>query len=489
MKSLALFFLSAVICSMPAYCLDQPETEYYALMMDGKKIGNVESTREVCDGTVTTTEKTKMTIGRMGVMMTVNSADISIETTEGKPVSFESVMDASIVKSRTTGKFLEDGKVEITSDQMGTIQKKTIDYPKGALMVEGLRLLQKKKGLAPGTSYTAKLFVPQFQAAVDAEVNIGPKAQTDLFGRVVSLAEIKVDMNMPSMPGMAPTKVTSTSYVDKDYRALKTLVPAMGMKLEMIACDKEFAKSPDDQVDFLDKLLLESPKKLKLDGKIVKGKLTYTIKPADGAKVNIPSGDNQKAQINKDGTIILTVDPAKAKEGVSFPYKGKDPKILDMLKSTMYIQCDDEKIIELAKQGTKGIEDAAKAAKAIEKFVGEYISEKNLSVGYATASEVAVSKQGDCSEHAVLTAAMCRAVGIPARVVVGLVYVEEFGHRKNIFGGHAWNQVNIDGKWIGIDATRGFGAGHIELATGTGEPADFFSMINTLGCFKIVEIK
>ena len=141
------------------------------------------------------------------------------------------------------------------------------------------------------------------------------------------------------------------------------------------------------------------------------------------------------------------------------------------------------------KQATKGIKDTAKAAQAIEKFVGEYISEKNLSVGYASASEVAVSKQGDCSEHAVLTAAMCRAVGIPARIVVGLVYVEEFGHRKNIFGGHAWNQVYIDGKWIGIDATRGFGAGHIELATGAGEPSDFFSMINTLGYFKIVEIK
>jgi len=489
MKTLALFLLTAVICSSQAYCFQLPETEYYALMMDGKKIGYVESTRILADGIVTTTEKTKMTIGRMGVMMTVTSTDTSVETAAGKPISFESLMDASIMKTRTTGKFLGNGKVEITSEQMGTIQKKTIDYPKGALMVEGLRLLQIEKGLAEGTSYTAKLFVPQFQSAVDAEVSVGSMAQTDLFGRVVSLAEIKVTMQMPAGPGMAPTKMSTTSYVDKEFRAQKTVVPAMGMNLVMIACEKEFAMSPDDQVDFLDKLLLDSPRKLKLNGKIVRGKLTYTIKPTGGAKINIPSGDNQKVVRKEDGTLIVTVDPVKAHKSRLIPYKGKDPEILKMLEPTMYVQSDDEKIIALAKQATKGIKDASIAVGRIETFVGEYINEKNLSVGYASASEVAVSKQGDCSEHAVLTAAMCRAIGIPARVVVGLVYVEEFGHRKNIFGGHAWTQAYIGGKWIGVDATRGFGAGHIELSTGAGEPSDFLSMVNTLGYFKIVKIE
>jgi len=69
-------------------------------------------------------------------------------------------------------------------------------------------------------------------------------------------------------------------------------------------------------------------------------------------------------------------------------------------------------------------------APRIEQFVGDHIDEKNLSIGYASALEVAQSKQGDCSEHAVLAAAICRAAGIPARVATGLVYVEEFMARK-----------------------------------------------------------
>jgi transglutaminase-like putative cysteine protease len=148
-------------------------------------------------------------------------------------------------------------------------------------------------------------------------------------------------------------------------------------------------------------------------------------------------------------------------------------------------------IIFLARQAVGDSKNAVEAARRIESFVAEYITEKDFSVGYATAAEVAVSRQGDCSEHAVLTAAMCRAVGIPARVVSGLLYVEEFAGRRNVFGGHAWNQVYVGNKWVDLDAskaTRGFGPGYITLAVGNGDPADFFGMVSTLGYFKIEKI-
>jgi hypothetical protein len=363
MKKLAIFFCIGVICTSSAYCLDLSETEYYALMMDGKKIGYVESSRVVEGGVVTTSEKTKMSISRMGVSIKIGTADISRETVGGKPISFESVMKTSGMSSKTVGKFLKNQKVEISANVFGSIQNKTIDCPEDALMVEGLRLLQVKKGIAAGTSYSAKIFVPQFQASVEAQVNVGPKTQTDLFGRVVSLAEIKVEMEMPAMQGQPGSKVSSTSYVDEDFRALKTITPAMGMTLVMMACDREFAMSPDEEVDFLDKLLLDSPRELKLDGKIVSGKLTYTIKPAPGAKISIPSGDNQTVERKKDGTFVVIVDPAKAKKDVKFPYKGTDREILKMLKPTMHLQSDDKQIIELATHATKGITGAAAAAK------------------------------------------------------------------------------------------------------------------------------
>ena len=131
--------------------------------------------------------------------------------------------------------------------------------------------------------------------------------------------------------------------------------------------------------------------------------------------------------------------------------------------------------------------------KKIEAFVADYIKNRSLSVGYASAAEVIVSKQGDCSEFAVLTAAMCRAVGIPAQVVAGVAYVDDFLGNQG-FGGHAWTQVYIGGKWIGLDASfkgagrGGYDAGHIAFAAGNGEPGDLLNLVPTLGQFKIDKV-
>jgi hypothetical protein len=75
-------------------------------------------------------------------------------------------------------------------------------------------------------------------------------------------------------------------------------------------------------------------------------------------------------------------------------------------------------------------------------------------VGFATASEVCRNKEGDCSEHAVLLAALGRACGIPTRVVTGLVYVPIFGGDADIFGFHMWTQFRIGDSWVDFDAAQ-----------------------------------
>jgi hypothetical protein len=118
------------------------------------------------------------------------------------------------------------------------------------------------------------------------------------------------------------------------------------------------------------------------------------------------------------------------------------------------------------------------------------VRKKDLTVGYATAAEVATARQGDCTEHAVLAAAMCRAAGIPAQVVTGLAYVGEFAGRKNVFVPHAWFRAWIGGQWIDYDAAlRRFDAGHIALMAGDGDPGEFFGAIGTLGQFRIESVK
>ena len=82
----------------------------------------------------------------------------------------------------------------------------------------------------------------------------------------------------------------------------------------------------------------------------------------------------------------------------------------------------------------------------------------------ATADHVARNLEGDCTEYAMLAAAMCRAAGVPARTALGLVYFERGG--EGYLAYHMWTEVFARGQWLGIDATLGqggVGPGHLKI--------------------------
>ena len=71
------------------------------------------------------------------------------------------------------------------------------------------------------------------------------------------------------------------------------------------------------------------------------------------------------------------------------------------------IDCKDERILELAEKAVYGMDDdkPLAKAKAMQKFTNRFITNKNFSTAFASASEVARLRGGDCSEHAVLLCA------------------------------------------------------------------------------------
>ncbi|MHC4497793.1 MAG: transglutaminase-like domain-containing protein [Planctomycetota bacterium] len=464
------------------------EKEYFAVFMEGKKVGHAIQSRVVAEGRVTTTEEVSMTISRLNVPVTISMTETSIETIDGKPLGFEAVQELSGIVMKVAGKVNEDGTVNLTATSMGTEQKSTLDWPGGAVMAEGLRLMTLRRGLKEGSSYTTKLFSPAIIQALDAQIRIGPKQNVDLLGRVASLTEVGTDVNMPGAG-----KITSISYVDEGLRVQKTVMPIAGMQVEMIACTKEFALGENDVLEVFRKMFLPSPEPLEDVGsaKSITYQLSLTEKADD---LRIPSTDNQIVRPGNRGKIMVTVQPVVAPTGARFPYKGKDRSVLEARQPNRFLQSDRKEIVDLARGAVGDTKDAAEAVKRIEAFVAKYVENKSLSVGYASAAEVAASKQGDCSEFAVLTAAMCRAIGIPAQMVVGIAYVKDYAGFQAGFGGHAWVRAYVGDRWVGLDAAfkstgrGGYDAGHIALAVGNGEPADFFNLVSTLGHFKIDEV-
>jgi hypothetical protein len=489
-KTLAIFLgvtllVTAASAGAPKRSSQAETTQYLAVLMDGKKIGHSIATFKIADGKAQTNVLMSMTLSRNGRAITIVADTTETETPDGKPLAFSLKIDTGIMGQVVkNGKISPDGKtLNVVMEVAGMSQKRQMPWPQGALMSHGRLLAERKAGLKPDTEIKTIVFDPSTMAKQTVTSVVGEKTKVDLMGRVVLLTEIKSEMQ--SSMGA----IKATSYVDDKFTPLKTIMPAMGMTIELIDCSRTVAMASNETIDLMSKVIVSSP--TRLSKKQLAGPLVYTIKPssADSAP-EFPDGDNQSVKVAKDKTITLSIAPTPAAKDAPLKYAGKDKTALEALKSSDYVQSDHKLIKKLAKKAIGDAKDAATAATNIEKFVNGYIKKKNLSVGYASALEVAQSPEGDCTEHAVLAAALCRAAGIPAQVVTGLAYVDEFGGHQNIFGPHAWNRVFIGGKWVGLDsALKGFDTGHITLATGDGVSESMFSVANTIGNFKIVKIQ
>ncbi|MGJ8679516.1 transglutaminase-like domain-containing protein [Paraglaciecola sp.] len=83
-------------------------------------------------------------------------------------------------------------------------------------------------------------------------------------------------------------------------------------------------------------------------------------------------------------------------------------------------------------------------------YVNTYIEDPTYIHGFSIASVVANQRSGDCTEYAVLTTTLARALNIPARIILGTVIYEE--HQQVSAVGHAWTEVWKDNQWHILDA-------------------------------------
>ncbi len=465
------------------------ENKYFALYLENSRCGYAVQTREVKGKKIINKEKISLELSRMGTPIKLTVAETTIESPSGRPLGFKLEQDMAMMKMTIEGHIRPNGIIDIETTNAGNTVKTESIYPQGALMSVGLDILCKKHGLEQGTTYSADVFSPSLMQAQKTTFNVGKRERVDLLGRVVELVEITGNFEGPGAG-----KTSFTTYVDNDYVAQKMIIPMVGMNIVMIACAEEFAKSGLEAKEMISGMILKSPEKI-YDVNSVK-MIKYTVNPnISNKELHFPNTDNQQVEVLDDGRVSLIVKPVTGDPEAFFPYNGSDPQINKALENTPFLQAAHPEIISLAKESVKGKRNALEAAKAVEAFVAKYIDSKDLSVGFASALEVARNRQGDCSEHAVLTAALCRAAGIPAQVVFGVAYVDDFFGSGYCFGGHAWTRAYIGDKWIGLDASfkgaglEGYDAGHIALAISNGEPGDFFGMASFLGDFSIEKIE
>lgn len=145
------------------------------------------------------------------------------------------------------------------------------------------------------------------------------------------------------------------------------------------------------------------------------------------------------------------------RDTVAFP-----PDSTDTLE-TASVQCNDRRIISAAEKATRGADTDFDRLLEINEYLFKNIK-KDYTVSIPSAVEVLQKMRGDCNEHSILFVAMARALDIPARVNVGVIYLDGY------FYYHAWPQAFADGNWRTFDPTLGqypADAAHVKLTSGS----------------------
>lgn len=120
------------------------------------------------------------------------------------------------------------------------------------------------------------------------------------------------------------------------------------------------------------------------------------------------------------------------------------------LGATQYLDISNPDITATASR----FRNSSDPVREISRFVNIHITDKKIGIPLLPASVIFQNHAGDCTEHSVLTAALLRATGIPARCVAGAILVENFQGKKNIFVYHMWVEAYHGGKWLLVDSTR-----------------------------------
>jgi hypothetical protein len=141
-------------------------------------------------------------------------------------------------------------------------------------------------------------------------------------------------------------------------------------------------------------------------------------------------------------------------------------------------------IREVATKVVSKSKSQEEAGKRLVLFVNKAIATEDVSSS-PFVIDVLKYRKGTCKSRAMLLATLARSVGIPTREVTGLLYVDG---TSPAFYAHSWNEMLINGRWIGVDPTYNrFGLNPTYIPFGSGE-AGIAKAMRALGAlqFKVL---
>lgn len=427
--------------------------EWHVVRLVGARVGHqhmVVTRLPGSEGLIRTLVSTVMDLTRASRHLAVRDDTVFVETAEGRVVRVKHVHCSSKQPIYTDGE-VRDGKLHLRVRSAGFSQEKKLAWGPDILGPMAQDRLSRKMCAQPNAAFSFKVFLPQFLRTTVVHVKLQGKERITFRGRPVLAGRAVVTQKI--LPG-----VTTILWFDEKGDMLRSVSVMLGLPFETVRATKEEAlkKTGGAKLDLFTTLFVVS--KARLDKPQAIHEALYRISAAGLGKTGLELGGfRQKVEKRKGDAIWLRVT---ARRGGFKTRRKSSGDMAEYLGPNQYVQAADPAIVSAARSGLglgPGVDPAAalagrsakerwRAAKQLERWVHRHIRAKHLGVGFASAREVLDRREGDCTEHAVLLAALLRAAGIPARAAVGLMYWH------GVFGYHMWTEVHVGG-WRSLDAT------------------------------------
>ena len=367
----------------------------------------------------------------------------TIETLDGQVLRLDTFTDLGAQRIRARGDVI-GGELTLIVEAAGGKQQQVIPWGSDIRGPYAAEQSMARNPMKPGETRSLKMFMPVLNKVCEIELQaLG--VESTVMGDAKPRNLLHVEQKT-KIDGTLKREYDLRIWVDQEGQVLKQEQDILG-GLVQYRTTKEAAKSKGGAGGF--DLITGSFIKVKHvlknaeQSRMVRYNLTCKEgQPADfvlaDPRQSLQPGANQN-------NAILTVESRGPLDGEAGP-NDVDPQFK---KSNVLVTSDDREVRRLALRATQGVKDPWEKIKRINRWVHKNVTTKTFAITFAAANEVARDRAGDCTEHSVLAAAMCRAVDIPSRVAAGLVYVE----KEAAFGYHMWVEVYVNQRWVAIDPT------------------------------------
>lgn len=399
--------------------------EWWGVFYRGEKIGYAWQTITPLAKGFQLRDRSSLNLPLLG---TIQPAATSLELTANEDwilerFSFE--LQSKEIRFSARGA-VKDNLLALEIDSAGHRSTREIKLTQAPYLLAALKPYVVTQQLETGKKFFFSTFDPSTLSQQVTSVTIEGREQIRVGGRLEPA--IKLRQNFRG--------IAVLSWVDGQGRTLKEESPAGMSLLRQSAAEAKSLPSRAVALDIVAAASIAVGKPIAEP----QSRPALTLK-LSGADLSHFALDGGRQRLQHD-SLAIRVESVPRPGAHKLPIS--DARFAAYQQPTPFLQSDHPSLQTLAKKILQGETDAQRAAVMLKDWVFKEIAKEPI-VSIPNALQVLQSKKGDCNEHTVLFNALARAAGIPAKTVVGVVYL------RGAFYYHAWSEVWL-GEWISLDS-------------------------------------